>query len=422
MKVFVETYGCTLNQADSDILKAIISQKHQIVFSENEADLIVINTCTVKGTTENKIIQKIESLEKKYVVAGCMSANTERLRRFSPLAPIVGTSSLNSINDAIDDAISNKPTIFKKIESKDDLPKFLSAPVMRIPINDGCLSSCNFCQTKLARPFLRSFSPKTIVKWINKSVQNGAKEIQLTSMDSGAYGRDIKTDVVALLDSIIKDNSFDSQSGYLVRLGMINPDHALKFSDDLVRILSSDKFYKFIHIPVQCGSEKVLKEMNRDHTASDFETLVRKFRKEVPEITIATDIIVGYPTETLEDYEMTNALLKKTKPDIINISKFSPRPGTVAKSLPQIKSEEVKRRSKKTSEIILKINRETRKLLIGKRYKVLLTEHSDDYKGRNLGYHQVVIKDFIGKLGEFVDVEIIDTNHNSLFGKVEVIV
>ncbi len=418
MKVFIETYGCTLNQADSDILKAVVSTKHSIVEDETDADVVVLNTCTVKGTTENKIIQKMESLGKKYVVAGCMSGNIDRVREFTD-APVIGTSSLNSINEAIDDAISGKSTYYKKYESKDSLPKLLSAPIMRIPINDGCLSSCNFCQTKIARPYLRSFSPKTIVKWINRSVREGAREIQLTSMDSGAYGRDIRTDLPGLLDSIANDDSSGSQEGYLVRLGMINPDHAVKFRHDLARFLNHEKFYRFIHIPVQCGSEKVAREMNRDHTVKDFEDLVNFFRSKIPEITISTDIIVGYPTESVEEYEETNSLLRRTKPDIVNVSKFSPRPGTPAKRLPQLPSEEIKRRSRKTSELVLELNRETRKHYIGNSYRVLLTERSPDFKGRNINYQQVVVKGFSGKLGEFANVKIVDSNHNSLFGVLE---
>ena len=415
-RVFIETYGCTLNQADSDIIKAIL--QHELVESEKDADVIILNTCTVKGTTENRILDRMKSLGKPFVVAGCLSANEKRIRDFAPNAPIMGTSSLSSVNDAINDALAGKPTVYKRAETKEHLPKIMSAPVMRVPINDGCLSSCNFCQTKLARPFLRSFSPKKVVRWINDSVRQGAREIQLTSMDSGAYGHDIRTNLAELLGCIADDDSSDAQTGYLVRLGMINPDHARRFLPDLTRILKHDKFYKFLHIPVQSGSEKVVREMNRDHSVRDFIEIADALRKEIPEITIATDIIVGYPTETEEDYQKTLQLLQQTKPEIINLSKFSPRPGTRARELPQLLTEEIKRRSKQATELILGINRETRKALIGNTYRVLITESSPDYKGRNINYLQVVLKDFRGNLGESVDVRINDANHNSLFGDV----
>ncbi|MBU0527917.1 tRNA (N(6)-L-threonylcarbamoyladenosine(37)-C(2))-methylthiotransferase [Candidatus Micrarchaeota archaeon] len=417
VRVFIETYGCTLNQADSDILKALVQERHEIVLNEDECELIILNTCTVKGTTENKIFSRLETLSKKFVVCGCMDA--ERIRKFAPNAPIVGTSSLNSINDAIDDALAGKSTIYKKPESKDYLPKLLSAPIMRIPINDGCLSSCNFCQTKLSRPYLRSYFPKTIVNWINKSVGAGAREIQLTSMDSGAYGRDIKTNLIELLDLILDDNSSTkSEEEYLIRLGMLNPNHAKEMLPELIRIFKNRKFYKFLHVPVQAGSEKVVKEMNRDHSVADFVEIANAFRREIPEFVISTDIIVGYPTETEDDFEKTLDLLRNVRPDIINISRFSPRPGTKAQKLKQLPTQELKRRSRETTLLSSEIRSQSRRNLIGKEYTILITESYPDFRGRNVNYQQVVVKEFGGKLGERAKVKIIDADQNSLFGEI----
>jgi MiaB-like tRNA modifying enzyme len=418
-KVYLETYGCTLNQADSDILRALIAEEHLLVENESDADVVVINTCTVKGATENKTLSRIGSIEKKLVVTGCMTVNLDRIRRSAPNAPVVGTASLSSINLAIDDALHGRATAYTRNESKDPLPKILTAPIMRIPINDGCVSACTFCQTKIARPFLRSYSPKTVVKWINRSVKNGAREIQLTSMDSGAYGRDIRTNLVELLESISDDDSQHAEHGYLVRLGMINPDHAKAMLNDLIRLMKGPKFYKFLHVPVQAGSEKVCAEMNRDHSVRDFEDIVKSIRSEIPEAMISTDIITGYPTETEDDYQQTLELLRKTKPDITNVSKFSPRPGTKAKELKQLPSEAVKRRSTETASLVKSINAGNRRALIGKRYRVLVTENQPDFKGRNINYQQVVLKDFRGSLGDFVQVKITDANHGSLFGELE---
>ncbi len=416
VRVYVETYGCTLNQADSDIMKAMLSQKHELVDTEEESDVIVINTCTVKGTTENKIISRILSLEKSFVVAGCMAE--ERIRQFAPYAPIVGTSSLRSICKAVTDAFEGQATTYNTHESKEDLPKVLTAPIMRIPINEGCLSACFFCQTKLSRPFLQSYSPKKIVNWMNESVRKGAREIQLTSMDSGAYGRDIQTDLVELLEMIAGDDSKDrAEEEFLVRLGMINPEHAKAMLPDLIRLLSGKRFYRFLHIPVQTGSEKVCKEMGRKHTVQDYIDIAEEVRARLHGATIATDVIVGYPTETEEDFQETLSLLKKTRPEVVNISRFSPRHGTKAKELKQLPSEEVKRRSRETTLLVDGMHTEIRKNLIGRRYRVLINEKGPDFKGRNINYQQVVVKDYQGRLGEFVDVEIVDANHCSLFGK-----
>lgn len=417
-RVYLETYGCTLNQADSDILRALISQEHQLVDEESQADVVILNTCTVKGATENKTLSRISSIGKRLVVTGCMSVNSDKIRRFAPLAPIVGTSSLSSINQAIGDALAGRAGSYLSNESKDALPKTLTAPIMRIPINDGCLSACAFCQTKLARPYLRSYSPKTIVRWINHGVERGAREIQLTSMDSGAYGRDIRTDLVSLLEAISGDDSRHSTGKeYLVRLGMINPEHAESMLKDLIRLMKGPRFYKFLHIPVQSGSEKVCREMNRDHTVEDFERIAEAVRSQIPEAVIATDIIVGYPTETDDDFQQTLELLRRIRPDITNVSKFSPRPGTKAKTLKQLPSGLVKGRSTETAALVRSISAANRRALIGKSYRVLITEDQPDFKGRNINYQQVVLKGFRGGLGDFADARITDANHGSLFGE-----
>jgi MiaB/RimO family radical SAM methylthiotransferase len=317
----------------------------------------------------------------------------------------------------VEDALSGKAGTYKVFESKDGLPKLLTAPIARIPINDGCVSSCNFCQTRLARPFLRSYTPKTIMKWVRESVRIGAKEIQLTSMDSGAYGLDIRTDLIRLMEAIAEDESAGADGRFLVRLGMINPDHAMRMLPGLVRLLGHERFYKFLHIPVQTGSEKVCREMNRDHSVGDFVRIVRAVRGAMPEATIATDIIVGYPTETEEDFQETIRLLGDIMPDIVNISKFSPRPGTKAKELKQLRNDEVKRRSEIASSVVRRITEERRKAFIGRTMRVLVTEKQRDFTGRDINYRQVVVKGLRGKLGDFVDVDIFGANHGSLFGE-----
>lgn len=423
MKVYVKTYGCTLNQADSDILKAIISEKYILADREEESDVVVLNTCTVKGATDDKIFAKIRLLEnsgRKFVIAGCLTVNEAKIRKIAPNTPILGTSALQHINSAIDDASAGRPSVYKNYDSKEKLPKQLNTPIARIPINDGCVSNCAFCQTKLARPYLMSYTPKTIVKWIHKSVKNGAKEIQLTSMDSGAYGIDIKTNLVSLLETILSDNSSTKPrpETIFIRLGMINPNHAKRMLPGLLKKMEDKKIYKFLHIPVQSGSEKVCKDMNRDHSVKDFVEIVTAVREKFPEATIATDIIVGYPTETKEDFEATIALLKQTKPDVINFSRFSSRPATKARKLKQLNSLEMKKRTGAMRALVRKLNSESRARFIGKVCNVLITENDRDFKGRDINYFQVVVKGFEGRLGDFVKVKITSANHGSLFGEV----
>jgi len=424
-KVYIETYGCTLNQADSDIMRAILLSEHAVVDSEAGCDVTVLNTCTVKGATENRIFARMKRLVeagRPFVVAGCISANIGKIRKSCPLAPIVSPSSIRHIGSAVADALAKKPSIYActgPCDAKTGLPRILTAPICRIPINDGCVSSCHFCQTKLARPHLSSYPPKSIVKWINDGVRNGAREIQLASQDSGAYGLDIKTNLLALLGAIANDDSSGRVQGkeYMVRLGMINPEHAKRMLPGILDALHSPCFYKFLHVPVQTGSEKVCTEMNRDHSVRDFYDIVETARGAFPEASIATDIIVGYPTETEDDFQETLELLRRSKPEVVNVSKFSPRPGTVAKGLKEIPNGIVKRRSGVVSALTKEITKERRMQYVGRRLRVLITEKEKDFKGRAINYHQVVVKGFSGELGDFVDVDIYDANLGSLFGE-----
>jgi len=430
-KMYIETYGCTLNQADSDIIEALLVEGGHTLARESEggkSDVVILNTCTVKGATENKIMERIKRLVtkgKKLVIAGCLVVNEKKLKKLAPSAPLVHPHSIARICDAVDAAMRSEPAVFREPESKESLPKLIIAPIMRIPINEGCTSNCSFCQTKLARPFLRSYTPKTIVKWMNESARHGAKEIQLTSMDSGAYGLDMKTNLVSLLHSIENDDSSSkphqkskSNPAFFVRLGMINPNHAKRMLPGLIEALKGEKFYKFLHIPVQTGSEKVCREMNRDHTVKDFVDIVTAVRRRLPDATIATDMIVGYPTETEEDFEQTRELLRTIKPDITNVSKFSPRAGTRAKELRQLHNDEIKKRSTELSALVKKISAERKKRFIGRTFRVLVTEKQKDFTGRNIDYAQVVVKKFKGKLGDFINVKIVDANHGSLFGEI----
>jgi MiaB-like tRNA modifying enzyme len=416
-KIAVLTYGCTLNQADSDIIEGSIDCLGYRVSSLEEADVIIINTCTVKGPTENRIIDKIIELESrklktgngKLVICGCMSANVPKLRKYTS-APIVWPGALARIGDAVEDALSGQATEYREPETKENLSRIYSKPIMRIGIAEGCTSSCNFCQTKLARPGLKSLSPQRILQIARESISKGAKEIQLTAMDTGAYGLDIGATLPDLLNCIN-----EIEGDFFVRLGMINPDHVKKVKKDLIEAMKGDHIYKFLHIPVQSGSEKVCKEMGRKHTVAEFEEIVAQFRREIPDITIATDIIVGYPTETQNDFSRTLDLLEQIRPDVVNLSKFSAREGTVAKTLKQLHNDEIKRRSLEATDAITKVREEINRKYIGMELDVLVTEKQKDFTGRTGNYKQVVVKDYKGKLGSRVKVMITEANHGSLF-------
>ncbi|MBN2477968.1 tRNA (N(6)-L-threonylcarbamoyladenosine(37)-C(2))-methylthiotransferase [Candidatus Micrarchaeota archaeon] len=414
MKVYIETYGCTLNQADTDIMAGILLKKgYSLVQNEKEADVVVLNTCTVKGSTENKILNRLKKIKKKTVVAGCLSVNEERIRKINPDAVILWAGSTGRITDAVEYAIEGKSATIKDDGYKDALPRIFTKPILRMPVQEGCISSCFFCQTKAARPVLRSYMPKTIIRNIETGLREGAREIQITGMDSGAYGLDIKTDLAFLLENVL-----EIEGDFKIRVGMLSPQHIKRLETPLLKLFENKKLYRFLHIPVQSGSEKVVREMNRPHTAQDFKDTVTSFRNKFPDITIATDIIAGYPTETDDDFKDTLSLIQNINPDIVNISRYTPRDGTKAKELKQLDTKIIKQRTSELTKLYKTIAENKNKTLIGKEYEVLITEKQRDYTGRTDTYKQVAVKNYSGELGKTVKVKISGANHGTLIGTI----
>ena len=198
-----------------------------------------------------------------------------------------------------------------------------------VNIEEGCLDACAFCSTHLVKGRLHSFAPNTIVDQVQALVDDGCLEIQLTGQDCACYGFDIGTNLAVLTQKILTHVN----GNYRIRLGMGNPRHVLGYQEALLDCFTDERIYKFIHIPVQSGSENVLKAMNRRHTAQDYITLANEFNKRFSKFTLSTDLIVGYPGESAEDFNDTLNILKETRPTVCNITRFVARPNTVAARL-----------------------------------------------------------------------------------------
>jgi len=415
MKVFIETYGCTLNQSDSEVMKGVLAEKGvELCSTPDKADVIILNTCFVKTPTHQKIVERLKKLSnRKVVVAGCMpSANREVVERAIPHASLLSPFSLSHVYEAVMAAYRNEKAVFlsKKPEEKYSLPKIREGVIARIPVSEGCASSCSFCVTKLARPVLFSYDEEKIVEEIRRCVKNGFREIQLTSMDVGAYGVDKNTNLVSLLGKID-----EIEGRFLVRVGMMNPQHALRMLPQLIGAFQSKKLYKFLHLPLQSGDDGVLKDMNRMYSVDNFLEVVSEFRKHIPELTLATDVIVGFPTETEDAFERTLEVVKKIQPDVVNNSKFFPRPGTRAAKMKQLPGEVVAGRSRRMSQLCRELALERNRKLIGKTFEVLITEKREEgVAGRNPSYKQVLLNH--GKLGEFVNATICDATSCYLRG------
>ena len=418
-KIFVEAYGCSASFADSEMISGlIVNGGHTLATDSSESDLNLIVTCSVKDTTANKMMHRIKSLKTKpLIVAGCLpKAEQSNVEKFTENASLLGPNSLGKTLDVINSTLSGKKQIALEDSdlSKVGLPKVrLNSAVGIVEIASGCMSECTFCQTKLAKGDLSSYRLGDIVRQVQTEIKEGCKEVWLTSTDNGCYGFDIGTDLPTLVNAVS-----EIPEDFMIRVGMMNPMYMSRIKQELIESYDNEKVFKFLHIPVQSGSNKVLNDMKRGHTSETFREIVKKTKDRFENFTISTDIIVGFPSETEEDFQKTLSLLDETKPDVVNLSKYSARPGTDAAELKQIDAAEIKRRSKIIFEQINKISMESNKKWIGWKGKVLFDENTEEgIKGRNYAYKPISVQEKVD-IGDSHIVEITDATRKRLIGKI----
>ena len=418
-KIFVEAYGCSASFADSEMISGlIVNGGHTLASNSSESDLNLIVTCSVKDTTANKMMHRIKSLKTKpLIVAGCLpKAEKSSVEKFAENASLLGPNSLGKTLDVINSTLMGKKQIALEDSdlSKIGLPKVrLNSAVGIVEIASGCMSECTFCQTKLAKGDLSSYRLGDIVRQVQTEIKEGCKEVWLTSTDNGCYGLDIGTDLPTLVNAVS-----EIPEDFMIRVGMMNPMYMPRIKQNLIKSYDNEKVFKFLHIPVQSGSDKVLNDMKRGHTSQTFREIVNKTKEKFENFTISTDIIVGFPSETEEDFQKTITLLDETKPDVVNLSKYSARPGTDAAELKQIDAAEIKRRSKVIFEQINKISLESNKNWIGWKGRVLFDENTEEgIKGRNYAYKPISVDEKVN-IGQSHIVEITNATRKRLIGKI----
>ena len=308
MRYFVETYGCTMNFGEGRRLSEdMASLGYEPADSADDADIVVLNTCTVVETTEKRMLSRISELKrqgKRIVVTGCMAqVQPKRIRIRLPDSPIVRFEEYGRFRDIVSESFGcqGSPIV---LESGTDAI---------LPIAQGCLGRCSYCITKFARGDLRSYPADDLLRRYDSFLEGGAKEILITAQDTSSYGRDTGTDLPALIRSML------SRDGdYRIRLGMTNPDSLARVSQGILELMDDERMYRFVHIPVQSGSDAVLGRMRRRYTVGQFMELVDELRSGCPDISIATDMICGFPGETDEDHAKSVDLkeVKKTSPKL----------------------------------------------------------------------------------------------------------
>jgi threonylcarbamoyladenosine tRNA methylthiotransferase CDKAL1 len=428
MKINIVTLGCALNQGDSLLIKQILEREgHSITDNLEEADAVIINTCTVRKESEEKSLKAIERAYKlnpkaKIIATGCMaSAQPFTLKKRFPRITLVSPENILRISDVV---ASTKPIALLTPDNskRKYVPTAKKGAIAIIPINDGCLGNCSFCITVRGRRRLLSREPRKIVEAIKRLVERErVYEIQLASQDSAVYGIDLRGR--PLLPQLIMNIHDNVKGKYMLRIGMMNPDKVYPILDELIEAYRLPHTYKFLHLPVQSGDNKVLKIMNRGYTVEEYKEIISEFREKVPGITIATDIIVGHPGEDEEAFENTISLVKELEFERIHIARFTPRPLTLSARLKQVPDAIKKERSKKLTLLYEEIGKKKLSKFIGKRLRGVLVENwgfgaHKSYTARTDNYVSIVIqkrKDL--SLGETLDIKITSATYYDLRGE-----
>ena len=422
MKIYLETHGCTFNQADTDIMANILAKKYDIVYDVEEADVIILNTCYVKLPTEQKMITKIrkyktEFPDKKLIIGGCMvEVDDKRLEKFAGDDCWIGPHKLDKVDEVVEKAINGevvheygKTRAIKAGKGK----KNSESLVHILQICEGCNGQCTFCCTRIARGFLISYPIDVIVEEAKDAVEHGCKELQVTAQDTACFGMDTGESFADLLNKLGA-----IEGDFRIRVGMMNPQSIKNQLHEVIDAFkNNDKIFNFVHLPIQSGSPKVLKEMNRKHTLDEYKYILNEFRKEIPQMSLATDIIVGYPTETEEDFNQTLELLKEIKPDIVHISKYMHRPGAKSNHLKEIDHNIMKNRSHRVNQVKTEVMLEKNKEYENTIQNVLITSKgsSGGYVGYTNSYKNVIVDE--AEIGSFMDVKIIEGKRTYLLAQ-----
>ncbi|HII16142.1 MAG TPA: tRNA (N(6)-L-threonylcarbamoyladenosine(37)-C(2))-methylthiotransferase [Nanoarchaeota archaeon] len=431
MRIKLIAFGCSNNQAESEIMAGLLKEAgYEIV--DAKADLTIVSMCNVKGPSFNKGLRAAKDAKGKVIISGCIPfSQIAKISKEIPRASIVSTHNICSIKNAVErlakgervELVGKKHSENLLSEAKGDferkrenvcMPRIRKNKVIGIvPISSGCMGECSYCAVKAIKGELASYPVESIVKETEQCVKEGCKEIWLTAQDTGCYGTDIGKSLPELLNAVLT-----VPGDFKVRLGMANPNFVYGCVDEMVGIYKNPKMFRFMHIPVQSGSDNVLKKMNRHYTCAQFVEIVGKLRKAIPDITISTDIIVGFPEESDADFNESLDVIEKTKPSVLNLNRYWPMPETKAALMKQFRSEVLRERCSIMLKAFQRMALDEKKKAVGKELMVLIDDKvkGDSYIGRTDCYTPVGVK---GKLvlGQMVRVKIVKATSNYLNGE-----
>ncbi|MEF8936796.1 MAG: tRNA (N(6)-L-threonylcarbamoyladenosine(37)-C(2))-methylthiotransferase, partial [Halovenus sp.] len=405
----IETYGCTSNRGESrQIERALRDGGHHPVEEPTDADVAILNTCTVVEKTEHNMLRRAAELDEEtpadLVITGCMAlAQGDAFREAGIDAEILHW-------DEVPEHIRNGecPT------TTPDAEPIVDGVVGILPIARGCMSDCSYCITKQATGRIESPTVEENVRKARALVHAGAKEIRITGQDTGVYGWD-RNQGESLLPELLERICEEIEGEFRVRVGMANPKGVHGVREELADVFAEqDRLYNFLHAPVQSGSDEMLADMRRQHSVSEYVEVVEAFDDALDYWTLSTDFIVGFPTETDHDHQQSLALLRETRPEKINVTRFSKRPGTDAAEMKGLGGQLKKDRSSEMTDVKMEVVGEAYESMVGTEREVLLVEDGTDESlvGYDSAYRQVAVPgaENHADLGDIVTCEITGQN------------
>ncbi len=413
----IETYGCTSNRGESrQIERALRDGGHHPVEEPKQADVAILNTCTVVEKTEHNMLRRAAELDEQtagdLIITGCMAL-----------------AQGNAFNEAgIDAEILHWDEVPEHIRNGEcptttpDAEPIVDGVIGILPIARGCMSDCSYCITKQATGRIESPTVEENVRKARALVHAGAKEIRITGQDTGVYGWD-RNQGESLLPELLERICTEIDGEFRVRVGMANPKGVHGVRDRLAAVFAEqEKLYNFLHAPVQSGSDEILADMRRQHTVSEYVEVVEAFDEALDYWTLSTDFIVGFPTETDRDHEQSLALLRETRPEKINVTRFSKRPGTDAAEMKGLGGQIKKDRSSEMTDVKMDVVGDAYESMVGTEQEVLLVEDGTDESlvGYDSAYRQVAVPGAENEveIGDIVRCEI--TGQNTVYALGEI--
>ena len=427
-KVAFYTLGCKVNQYETEAMLELFEKEgYEKAETEDYADVYVINTCTVTHMSDRKSRQYIRRMKKKnpdaiIAVVGCYSqVSPEEILSIDEVNLVMGTNDRKKIVEEV-----KKIDASRKVSTVDDIMKVKAFEEMEInktngktrafmKIQDGCDRYCSYCIIPYARGRVRSRDLESIVKEVENLASNGYKEVVLTGIHVASYGKDIKDSDIKLLDVIKQIN--DIEGIERIRLSSVEP---ILFTDEFVEAVSTmDKVCPHYHLSLQSGCDETLKRMKRRYTTEEYKAIVDRLRAAIPNVSITTDVIVGFPGETNEEFDKTYEFLKDIELTHMHVFKYSPRKGTPAATMENQVDPSTKH---DRSEKLLQLNEENfnkfGQKMLDKEFNVLFEQKVGDnkYEGLTENYVKVIVESDNDISEQILKVKIKDVKNEFLEG------